>query len=806
MIPIKISRFIGITTPKKTLSEAIEVRKIHNSFDPASVLAKSDGKNLLEHIEDCLKIFQSLCNALPKLPALAEEDDFFDLLFCAVYIHDWGKAHEEFQKVLNKEKNVWYSNRHEFFSVPFIEMLPFPEKKRQLIAKSVLGHHKDFDKLVDDYLFTADEIENFGRNIPSNINPRNFSENLLKKLKISYLKELKERLQFFYDKYALGKRQFKLKAIDFKKQENPVKAIILPYVKEHNDNKLLLKEMFLSGATKICDHMGSAEISDIPTLEENQFGFLDLFKDSWYPHQKKCYEVEGNLMLTAPTGSGKTEAALFWLRRQIESGHQGRIFYILPYTASINAMHQRLISLFEKKGTLPGHSRFIGVVHGKLRQYLSEFFEFKENSEHESNREFLRIKELHKQLVHPFKVVTPFQILKYFFGVKGFEMGITELAGAMLIFDEIHAYDVQTFAQIVTSLQWMNRHLESRTMVMTATMPSVMQVELKNAIQPAEIIKADNETQKKFVRHRIRLLNGNIFDNFDKIENLLKDGKRVIVVCNSVKNAQEIFKKLNTAGRFSKAILLHSRFIFHDRQSKEQLIFQDEKNIQLLVGTQAIEVSLDIDFDTMFTEPAPIDALIQRFGRINRKRNKGICTVRVCKKGGDFDRFIYPEQIVKKTLKSLESVDLLDEEQLQSLLDEVYPELIDKDLYNKTQASFSNSLTRLKPLMSHKEDEMEFYSRFTGISVLPIKFQKKYEDLIRDLKFIEAEKLMVTIQKNMFYRMASQMLIEKIWAVTEKRGKLKSSSYFLIRCDYSNELGLLESALSNDKSLMSLNF
>ena len=113
------------------------------------------------------------------------------------------------------------------------------------------------------------------------------------------------------------------------------------------------------------------------------------------------------------------------------------------------------------------------------------------------------------------------------------------------------------------------------------------------------------------------------------IEGRLNDGDSVMVVCNTVKQAQDVFQELQHVTDNAK--LLHSRFILRDRERIEGEL----KDANLLVGTQAVEVSLDIDFDCLFTEPAPIDALIQRFGRINRKGKKGICDVHICQEGGE---------------------------------------------------------------------------------------------------------------------------------------------------------------------------
>jgi|GEM_PF-4804711 len=127
-------------------------------FDADAVLAKSDGKSLLQHTEDCLIVYRNLAQALPMLPSLTELENFFDLLFCSVYLHDWGKAHKEFQKVLKQQKNQWCRNRHEIFSVPFAEMLPFDSEQKELIAQAVLGHHKDFEAILH-YFYSDEEIE-----------------------------------------------------------------------------------------------------------------------------------------------------------------------------------------------------------------------------------------------------------------------------------------------------------------------------------------------------------------------------------------------------------------------------------------------------------------------------------------------------------------------------------------------------------------------------------------------------------------------------------------------------------------------
>lgn len=768
------------------------------NFDTDSVLAKSDGKSLYAHIEDCLRVYQELCKALPAIPEILYQDNFFDLLFCAVYLHDWGKAHAEFQKLLKGKKNHWLHNRHEIYSVPFVEMLPFGVEQKDLVARSILGHHKDFETILE-YLYSEKEIEEYKHNYDSRVNPLDFKDNLNSKLNVSYLVGLKRQLQKSYDRYATGDSHFDFSTIDFNLQENPIKRYAMPFLKERyqTDEENYWRQMFLLGATRLCDHMGSAEIREIPRLSESRFEFLRKFEGKWFSHQEKCAQTEDNLLLIAPTGSGKTEAALRWIQRQLQCGHQGRVFYVLPYTASINAMHRRLVKDIDGMDIIPAASKYVGILHGKLSQYLAQYFEDAGEEPLESKSRLKKIREMHKQLVHPLKVLTPFQILKYCYGVKGFEEGFTGLAGAMLIFDEIHAYDTQTFAQIVVSLKWLARHLSIRVLIMTATLPFFMLDELGEAIGTSVVIRADSQLLDKFTRHRVQIIEGALFGQVPLINEYLNKGKRVIVACNTVANAQKIFCLLTEKGETQKSILLHSRFITKDRIEKEHLL--DNKDVQLLVGTQVIEVSIDIDFDVIFTEPAPLDALVQRFGRVNRRGKKGICPVYVCTEGGKYDHYIYPKEIVGNTLRVLKDVSVIEEDKLQGMLDTVYPDWADKRKYDETKKGFLASLNRLRPLMPFKEEEKTFYKRFTGVSVLPVEFRSKYERCIADLDFSEAEQFFINIHLGMFHKLMQQNLLDRDAAIIKQKNKLKQLPYWIVRCKYDSYLGLLENEETQDE-------
>jgi CRISPR-associated endonuclease/helicase Cas3 len=175
--------------------------------------------------------------------------------------------------------------------------------------------------------------------------------------------------------------------------------------------------------------------------------------------------------------------------------------------------------------------------------------------------------------------------------------------------------------------------------------------------------------------------------------------------------------------------------------------------------------------------------------------------VYVCRQGGEKDPYIYPPEIVNRTLAALKNVSLLKEKNLQQMLDTIYPDWLDKRLYETTKSGFLDSLTRLRPFMRHQEVEQEFYKRFTGVEVLPACFAEAYERHIEHLDFINAERLMVSLHQGAFWKLRHNGLIEKSAAVTNRRGRLGNHPYWLAACEYTGQLGLLDKPAPMEKNV-----
>lgn len=125
------------------------------------ILAKSEPPvSLKQHIDECLTVYESLKNAFERLP-VSNSEHFWEIVRFGIIFHDLGKSHVEFQKMLNGEYAEWYHQRHELFSVPFIDMLNLENDDKWLLKMIIAGHHKDFKSLYDLILHNYKSEEDF---------------------------------------------------------------------------------------------------------------------------------------------------------------------------------------------------------------------------------------------------------------------------------------------------------------------------------------------------------------------------------------------------------------------------------------------------------------------------------------------------------------------------------------------------------------------------------------------------------------------------------------------------------------------
>ena len=306
--------------------------------------------------------------------------------------------------------------------------------------------------------------------------------------------------------------------------------------------------------------------------------------------------TDKNLIVIAPTGSGKTEASLLWMNGE-------KSFYTLPLKVSSNAIYLRIKENYEYKDVALLHSDAMAV-------YLREY---------NGNEDIGEKYERSKMLSQPLTVCTVDQLFRFVYRALGTEIFAATLKYSKLVLDEIQAYEPRVIATIIYGLK-MIQEMGGKFAIITATFPPVLKyfMEQYGLVEGKQYIFKDftgKEYQvEKYPRHKVEIRHSEM--NLDEIR-LRGKNRKVLVICNTVSKAQKFYKKLEGENVW----LLHSKYIRRDRAFLERKImeFSESGESGIWITTQIVEASLDIDFDILYTEMCTADSLLQRMGRCNRK-------------------------------------------------------------------------------------------------------------------------------------------------------------------------------------------
>jgi CRISPR-associated endonuclease/helicase Cas3 len=565
-------------------------------------------------------------------------------------LHDLGKAHPHFQRRMqninatsfDEEREDSYIHRHELSSLAFLPA--FPKNEWDTLINMVVAHHKS---IINDT-----------------------KERGILDLDDKYRNWIDNHLKDWEDWSCYGFQILKRYGIDAEFSKEEAKKA-LEYAVSYCETKPLGWSPW-RGLLMAADHLASAfmfktdnqlqHLFEIPNLD---YYFDSSRQSSIYPlSQISVTDQRSHTLVVAPTGAGKTD---FLLKRC-----KGRIFYTLPFQASINAMWERMKKTIPNKDIRLQHATSKIVVGNKLEEKL-----------------------LQPLVGSSVKVLTPHQMAAIIFGTPGFESVMLDLKGCDIILDEIHTYSDYSQSMVLEIVK-MLLMLDCRIHIGTATMPSVLYNELFQILGGgAQVyqVKLSDEILDSFNRHQIYKL-----DDESEVTQILSDAfannEKVLVIYNTINKAQEEFKQLQEAFPHVSKLLIHSRYKRADRVAIETRLkteFNGDgsekygKGLRpcVVVSTQVVEVSLDISFDRMITQCAPLDSLIQRFGRVNRKRSPETIgkykPIHVIAPSGNV--LPYKMDVLKASLEQLpDHGEVLEERSLQGKIDKVYPVLNKKEI------------------------------------------------------------------------------------------------------------------------------
>lgn len=317
--------------------------------------------------------------------------------------------------------------------------------------------------------------------------------------------------------------------------------------------------------------------------------------------QLNLSKINSNLLLRAPTGWGKTAASLSY-----GIGKNSKIIYVLPTITSIKSFYDDMCTLFG-------------------RENVGEFFYY---ADVEAIKEESDFKELifSSYFAQPIIITTLDQLLLTFLQVGKYFMKRPHLRKSVIILDEVHTFSQNMLYILSYFIEKFSEIYNLKFCIMSATFPTVLKEHFQRLLREIHTLWMDNEFKNR--RRIMYTLKGrNVLEIVGDIVELFKLHEKpfkMAIVCNTVEKSQRVFEKLQEINSELNMELLHSRFIYEHRCDKEEKINEWIRKGEsfILVATQVIEVSLDISFDFMITECAPLESLVQRFGRVNRYKNK----------------------------------------------------------------------------------------------------------------------------------------------------------------------------------------
>ena len=457
---------------------------------------------------------------------------------------------------------------------------------------------------------------------------------------------------------------------------------------------------------------------------QSRFGFLPNEVQKTMIKAAEDAVQPGILILEAQMGVGKTEAALAAAEVLTAKTGSAGLFFGLPTQATANGIFPRLEQWAMEQSEDTLHS--IRLAHGmaELNEQYQALFHGASQLAEDMNPSGLVAHqwfEGRKQaLLSDFVIGTVDQLLMAALKQKHVMLRHLGLAGKIVIVDECHAFDAYMNTYLDRALMWLGGY-GVPVILLSATLPEKRRLEFISAYLGRKKLKDDElpvsraypiltwtdgedikqqaisvDTPSKTVS--VKCISDEAIA--DCLKQALSEGGCAGVIVNTVSRAQNLADNLKKLLPDTEILVFHSHFLMPDRAQKEHVLLQrlgkkstpDTRDNLIVVGTQVLEQSLDIDFDVLITDLCPMDLLLQRLGRLHRHTRKRPANVTqpCCAVLGantetleEGSRFVYGDWLLLQTKRLLPNSITLPQD-IPMLVQDTYQEPQDTSELNET--------------------------------------------------------------------------------------------------------------------------